>query len=150
MNIFDQIGEDIKKAMLARESVKLDALRNIKKEFLEAKTSKECNGILTDEKALQIIQKLIKQRKESAALYSEQNRGDLAEKELSEAAYIEVYLPAQMSAEELETAVKAIIGELGEITPKDMGRVIGIASKKLAGKADGKSISEMVKKCIGC
>ena len=150
MSLFDQIGEDIKKAMLAKETVKLEALRGVKKEFLEAKTSKECNGELTDEKALQIIQKLLKQRRESAALYQEKGRADLAERELAEASAIEAYLPAQMSEEELSSAIAAIVKEVGAVSIKDMGKVMGVATKQLAGKADGKAISEAVKKALAC
>ena len=150
MSLFEQIGEDIKKAMLAKETVKLEALRGVKKEFLEAKTSKECNGELTDEKAMQIIQKMIKQRKESATVYQEQGRADLAERELAEVAAIEPYLPAQMSAEELAAVVAEFVRESGATSIKDMGKVMGLATKKLAGKADGKTISEAVKKALGC
>ena len=149
MNLFDQVSEDIKKAMLAREKVRLEALRGIKKEFLEAKTAKGAGGELSDEMAVKILVKMVKQRKESAKIYEENNRPELAENELAEAAVIEEYLPKQLSAEELEAELKAIIAETGAQGPKDMGKVMGIATKKLAGKAEGKVISAKVKELLG-
>ena len=148
MALFDQISEDIKKAMLARDKVKLEALRGVKKEFIEAKTAKNADGELTDDTALKILQKMVKQRKESAAIFTEQNRPELAENELAEAAVIEAYLPKQMSDEELTAAVKAIIAEVGATSAKEMGKVMGVASKKLAGKAEGRAISEKVKSLL--
>lgn len=148
MSLFDQISEDIKKAMLAKERVKLDALRGVKKEFLEAKTAKGSDGELSDEMAMKIIAKLVKQRKESAQIFQTQNRPELAEKELEEASHIEGYLPKQMSSDELEAALKAVIAEVGAKGPQDMGKVMGVASKKLAGLADGRLISETVKKLL--
>jgi Uncharacterized conserved protein len=148
MNLFDQISADIKAAMLAKDKIKLEALRGVKKEFIEAKTAKGADGDLSDDVANKILQKMVKQRKESASIYTTQNRPDLAEKELEEAAVIEAYLPKQMSAEELETALKAIIAEVGATSAKEMGKVMGVASKQLAGKADGKLISETVKKLL--
>lgn len=148
MNLFDQISEDIKAAMLAKEKVRLQALRGIKKEFLEAKTAKGGDGELTDEAAVKILQKMVKQRKDSAAIYKEQGRDDLAAPELEEVSYIEVYLPKQMTAEELEAALKAIIAEVGAAGPQDMGKVMGTATKALAGKAEGKAISETVKRLL--
>ena len=145
MALFDQISEDIKKAMLAKEKVRLEALRGVKKEFLEAKTAKGSNGDLTDEAAVKILQKMVKQRKDSAQIYIDQNRPELAENELAEVAVIEAYLPKQMSDEELTAAVKEIISEVGATSAKDMGKVMGVASKKLAGKAEGRAISEKVK-----
>ena len=145
MNLFDQISEDIKKAMLAREKVRLEALRGIKKEFLEAKTAKGAGGELNDDTAMKILIKMVKQRKESAAIYTENNRPDLAENELAEAAVIEEYLPKQLSQEELEAEVKAIIAETGATSAKEMGNVMKVASKRLAGRADGRKISETVK-----
>ena len=145
MALFDQISEDIKKAMLAKEKVRLEALRGVKKEFLEAKTAKGSNGDLTDEAAVKILQKMVKQRKDSAQIYIDQNRPELAENELAEVAVIEAYLPKQMSDEELAAAVKEIISEVGPTSTKDMGKVMGVASKKLAGKAEGRAISEKVK-----
>ncbi|MCQ2232123.1 MAG: GatB/YqeY domain-containing protein [Paludibacteraceae bacterium] len=145
MALFDQISEDIKKAMLAREKVKLEALRGVKKEFLEAKTAKNAEGELSDETAVKILQKMVKQRKDSAAIFTEQGRPELAEGELAEAAVIEAYLPKQMSDEELTAAIKEIIAEVGATSAKEMGKVMGVATKKLAGKAEGRLISEKVK-----
>ena len=145
MSLFDQISNDIKTAMLARDKQLLEALRGIKKEFIEAKTAKGSDGELHDDVALKILAKMAKQRRESAQIYSEQNRPDLAEPELAEAAVIESYLPQPMSDAELEEAIKAIIAEVGATSVKEMGKVMGVASKKLAGKADGKAISEKVK-----
>ena len=143
--LFDQISADIKTAMLAREKVALEALRGIKKEFLEAKTAKGGDGTLPDEVAIKILQKMVKQRKESASIFAQQNRADLADNELAEVAVIERYLPAQMSDTELEAAVAAIIAQVGATGPQDMGKVMGVASKQLAGKTEGKLISEKVK-----
>ncbi len=143
--LFDQISADIKTAMLAREKVALEALRGIKKEFLEAKTAKGGDGTLPDEVAVKILQKMVKQRKESASIFAQQNRADLADNELAEVAVIERYLPAQMSDTELEAAVAAIIAQVGATGPQDMGKVMGVASKQLAGKTEGKLISEKVK-----
>ena len=145
MSLFDQISNDIKAAMLARDKPRLEALRGIKKEFIEAKTAKGSDGELHDDVALKILSKMAKQRRESAQIYTEQNRPDLAEPELAEAAVIESYLPQPMSEAELEEAIKAIIAEVGATSVKEMGKVMGAASKKLAGKADGKAISEKVK-----
>ncbi|MCM1040826.1 MAG: GatB/YqeY domain-containing protein [Bacteroides sp.] len=148
MDLFEQINTDIKAAMLAHETVRLAALRGVKKEFLEAKTSKNANGELTDETAVKILQKMVKQRKESAAIFTEQNRADLAENELAEAGFIEAYLPKQLSAEEIEAEVRKIMEQTGASSMKDMGKVMGAASKALAGKADGKVISDIVKKLL--
>lgn len=148
MNLFDQISEDIKKAMLAREKVRLEALRGVKKEFLEAKTAKGANGELSDDTAVKIMVKMVKQRKESAKIYEDNNRPELAENELAEAAVIEEYLPKQLSAEELEAELRAIIAETGAAGPKDMGKVMGVATKRLAGRAEGKLISAKVKEFL--
>ncbi len=145
MNTFDQISEDIKKAMLAKDKVTLEALRGIKKELLEAKTAKGTDGELTEEKAVSIMQKMVKQRKDAAQIFTEQNRAELAENELAEVAVIQRYLPVQMSDEELTAAIRAIIAETGATSLKEMGKVIGIASKQLAGKTEGRLISEKVK-----
>jgi len=147
--LFNQISEDIKKAMLARDKVTLEALRGIKKEFLEAKTAKGGDGTLPDEQAVKILQKMVKQRKESARIFTEQKRQDLANNELAEVAVIEQYLPAQMSDAELETIIAAIISEVGATGPQDMGKVMGVATRQLAGKAEGKAISEKVKELLG-
>lgn len=148
MNLFDKVSEDIKKAMLAREKVRLEALRGAKKEFLEAKTAKGANGELTDENAVKILVKMVKQRKESAKIYEDNNRPELAENELAEAAVLEEYLPKQLSAEELDAELRAIIAETGASGPKEMGKVMGVASKRLAGRAEGKAISEAVKRLL--
>ena len=146
--MFDRISNDIKEAMKAKDKVRLETLRNIKKVFLEAKTAPGANDTLTDDAAMKIMQKLVKQGKDSATLYTEQGRADLAEAELAQVAVIETYLPKQMSAEELEVALKAIIAELGAEGPKDMGKVMGTATKKLAGLAEGRAISAMVKQLL--
>lgn len=149
MDLFDVISNDIKEAMKAKDKVKLETLRNIKKFFLEAKTAPGANDTLTDNAALKIMQKLVKQGKDSATLYQEQGRADLAEAELAQVAVIETYLPKQMSAEELETVLKEIIAEVGATGPQDMGKVMGAATKKLAGKAEGRAISAKVKEILG-
>lgn len=148
MNLFDRISSDIKNAMLAKDKVRLEALRGIKKEFLEAKTAKGSDGELSDDTALKILAKMVKQRKESAQIYTEQNRPDQAEPELAEAKVIEEYLPKQMTETELEAELKVIIAEVGATSAKEMGKVMGIASKKLAGRADGKAISAKVKELL--
>lgn len=148
MNLFDQISEDIKKAMLAREKVRLEALRGAKKEFLEAKTAKGANGELSDETAVKILVKMVKQRKESAKIYEDNNRPELAQNELAEAAVLEEYLPKQLSEAKLEAELKAIIAEVGAEGAKDMGKVMGTATKKLAGKAEGRAISAKVKELL--
>jgi len=148
MNLFDQVSNDIKSAMLAKDKVRLEALRGIKKEFLEAKTAKGADGELTDDMAMKILAKMVKQRKESSQIYTEQNRPDLAEPELAEAAVIETYLPKQMTEEELTEALKAIIAQVGATTPQEMGKVMGVATKQLAGRADGRAISAKVKELL--
>jgi len=149
MTLFDTISNDIKAAMLAKDKIRLEALRGAKKEFLEAKTAKGADGELSDETAVKILQKMVKQRKDSAAIYSEQNRPDLAEKELSEIVTLESYLPKQLSPEELEAALKEIINQVGATSMKDMGKVMGAASQALAGKTEGRLISEKVKQLLG-
>ena len=148
MNLFDTVSEDIKKAMLARDKVRLEALRGIKKEFLEAKTAPGAGGELTEETAVRILTKMVKQRKESAAIYMTNNRQELADNELAEAKVIEEYLPAQLTDEELTAAIREIIAETGAFSPKEMGKVMGVASKRLAGKAEGKAISAKVKEML--
>ena len=133
--LFDQISEDIKKAMLAKDKVALDALRGIKKEFLEAKTAKGGDGELHDDKALQILQKMVKQRKESAQMFIDANRPELADDELAQCKVIERYLPAMMTEEELTAALTEIIAQVGATSPQDMGKVMGVATKQLAGRA---------------
>ena len=148
MNLFDVVSEDIKKAMLARDKVKLEALRGVKKEVLEAKTAPGANGELTDEVATKILVKMVKQRKESAQIYADNGRQELAETELAQAKAIEEYLPKQLTEEELEAELKAIIAETGAQGPKEMGKVMGVASKRLAGRAEGKAISAKVKELL--
>jgi uncharacterized protein YqeY len=149
MNLFDTVSNDIKTAMLAKDKIRLEALRGAKKEFLEAKTAKGSDGDLSDETAVKILQKMIKQRKECAVIYTEQNRPELAEKELAEVAALEDYLPKQLSPEELETQLKAIIAQVGATSAKEMGKVMGTATKLLAGKTEGRLISEAVKRLLG-
>lgn len=148
MTLFDQISEDIKAAMKARDKVRLETLRNIKKVFLEAKTAPGANDTLADADALKIIAKLAKQGKETATTYTQAGRQDLADAELSQVEVLESYLPKQLSLEEIEAEVKKIIAEVGATSMKEMGKVMGSASKQLAGKADGRAISEVVKKLL--
>ena len=138
MDLFERVSEDIKNAMRAKDKVALETLRNIKKVFLEAKTD-----------ALKIIQKLTKQGKDAAEIYVQQGRQDLADAELAQVKVMEAYLPKQMSPEELEAALKEIIVETGATSGKDMGKVMGVASKKLAGLAEGRAISAKVKELLG-
>ena len=146
--LFDQISNDIKEAMKARDKVRLETLRNIKKVFLEAKTAPGANDTLEDTDAMKIFAKLAKQGKESAATFVQQNRQDLADAELAQVSVIEAYLPKPMTEEEIEAAVKEIIAQTGAAGMKDMGKVMGVASKQMAGKADGRIISGIVKKLL--
>ena len=148
MSLFNQINTDIKHAMLNKEKEKLEALRAIKAAFLIAKTEKGSSDELSSEKEISVIQKLVKQRKDSANLYTENNRPELAEKENKEVEFISVYLPKQMTEEEITNELTSIISELGASSMKDMGKVMGIATKKMAGKADGKIISAKVKELL--
>lgn len=145
MSLFDKVSADIQAAMKAREKVRLEALRGAKKEFLEAKTAPGANGELSDEQAIKILTKMVKQRKESARIYVENGRQELADNELAEAAVLEEYLPKQLTPEELETELKAIIAETGATSAKEMGKVMGVATKRLAGRADGRTIQGVVK-----
>ena len=138
MNLFDQISEDIKTAMKARDKVRLEALRGIKKEFIEAKTAPGAGGELSDDQAMKILVKLAKQRRESAKIYQDNNRPELAENELAEMNVIEEYLPKALSPEELDAELRRIIAEVGATSPADMGKVMGVATKALAGRADGR------------
>jgi uncharacterized protein len=149
MSIFDQINEDIKKAMLAKEKEKLEALRAVKAAFLLARTEGGAVGEISNEKEMQVIQKLVKQRKDAAEIYRTQNRPDLYEPEEYQANIISAYLPAQLSEEDLKKEISAIITELGASTIKDMGKVMAAANAKLAGKSDSKSISGVVKGLLG-
>ena len=148
MDLFETISADIKKAMLAREKVRLEALRGIKKEFLEAKTAKGAEGGLSDDAAIKILVKMAKQRHESARIYQEQSRPELAENELAEAAVIEEYLPKQLSDEELTAELKHITAPGGATSAKEMGKVMGVATKALAGRADGRAIQAKVKELL--
>ncbi|MCC8071579.1 MAG: GatB/YqeY domain-containing protein [Bacteroidales bacterium] len=148
MDWFDKITADIKSAMLAKDKVRLESLRGIKKEFIEAKTAEGAGGVLTDEAALKILAKMVKQRRDTAIIYKEQNRPELAEGELAEAAIIEEYLPKALTDEELTEALRSIIAEVGASSPKDMGKVMGVASKRLAGRAEGRAISAKVKELL--
>lgn len=148
MNLFDQISADIKAAMLAKDKVRLETLRGIKKEFLEAKTAKGADGELSDETATRIMTKMVKQRRETAEIYASQNRPELAENELAEAAVIEEYLPKQLTDEELTADLKKIIAQTGATSQREMGKVMSVASKALAGRADGRAISAKVKELL--
>lgn len=148
MSLFDQVSKDIVAAMKAKDKVRLEALRNIKKFFIEAKTAPGANDTLDDAVALKILAKLAKQGRDTAALYHEQNRPDLAEEEEAQAKVIEEYLPKALTPEELETEVKAIFAQVGATSAKDMGKVMGVASKQLAGRADGRAISTLVKQLL--
>lgn len=145
MSLFDQISSDIIAAMKAKEKEKLEALRGIKKVMIEAKSAAGATGELTDQESLKIIAKLAKQGTDAAAIYKEQGREDLYEQEVFQVKIFESYLPAKMSDADLTVAVQAIIAEVGASGMKDMGKVMGIASKKLAGLAEGKDISDKVK-----
>ncbi|MFZ5430063.1 MAG: GatB/YqeY domain-containing protein [Bacteroidota bacterium] len=148
MTLFELINEDIKAAMKAREKEKLEALRNLKKLMLEERAAKGAGTELSDSESLKLIQKLVKQGKDSADIYTRQDRPELAEQELAQVAALEVYLPRQMSDAELTAAVREIVESTGATSVKDMGRVMGIASKTLAGKADGKDIAAKVKELL--
>ncbi|MFI3331039.1 MAG: GatB/YqeY domain-containing protein [Rikenellaceae bacterium] len=148
MSLELQINADIKSAMLAKEKIRLESLRAIKAAILLAKTATSGISEISDDEVIKIITKLIKQRKESAAIYSEQNREELAQKELEEVSAMEVYMPKQLSEQELEAELKAIIAQVGATEPSHMGKVMGVASKALAGKADGRAISAKVKELL--
>ena len=148
MTLFDQISNDIKEAMKARDKVRLETLRNIKKVFLEAKTAPGANDTLEDADALKIIAKLAKQGRETAVTYSQASRQDLADAELAQVAVLESYLPKQLDEAQIEAAVREIIEQTGAAGMKDMGKVMGAATKKMAGQADGRVISTIVKKLL--
>ena len=145
MTLFEQVSEGIIAAMKAREKEKLEALRNLKKTMLEARSAKGAGSELTDEESLKLIQKLVKQGRESALIYENQKRQDLADQEINQVKVLEAYLPQPLTDDELTAAISAVIQETGATSIKDMGKVIGIASKKLAGKAEGRDISAKVK-----
>ena len=148
MDFFETINSAIKSAMLAKDKVRLQALRGIKKEFIEAKTAPGANGELSDDAAMKILVKMAKQRSESAEIYRSQNRPDLAETEEAEMAVIKEYLPQPLSAEELDAALSEIIAKVGASSAADMGKVMGVATKQLAGRADGKAISASVRRLL--
>lgn len=148
MGLVEQVNEGIKEAMLSRDKVRLEALRAMKKEFLEAMTAKGASHELSDEQALKIIAKLVKQREESASLYRDADRLELAEAEEAEAEIFKKYLPAQLSEEEIEVKVKEIIARLGVTDNKGMGKVMGTTTKELGATADGRVISQIVKKLL--
>lgn len=148
MSLEKTINDDIKVAMLAKDKKSLEALRAVKAAILLAKTEKSGSGDIEDDIEMKILQRLVKQRKDSAALYQEQNRNDLAEDELFQLSVIEKYLPEQMSEEEIRKEVQNIISQTGASSMKDMGKVMGMASKSLAGKADNKVVSGIVKELL--
>jgi len=148
MSLQTKVMEALKEAMKAKDTVALESLRAIKSAILLAKTEAGATEELSEADELKLLQKLVKQRKDSAALYAQQGRNDLAEPELAQMAVIEKFLPDQLSEAEVETALRGIINQVGAATPKDMGKVMGVATKQLAGKADGKLISEIVKRLL--
>ena len=148
MALFEKISDDIKEAMKARDKVRLETLRNIKKVFLEAKTAPGANDTLEDADAMKILAKLAKQGKDAAQIFIDQNRQDLADGELAQVKVIEEYLPKPLTEAETEAAVKEIIASTGAAGMKDMGKVMGAASKQMAGKAEGRTISAIVKKLL--
>ena len=148
MALTDQINEDLKAAMLARDEVRKLTLRGIKKEILEARTAPGFSGELDDQALMKILSKMLKQRKDSAAIYEQQNRPELAANELAEAVIIQSYLPKALSPEELEAALNEIIKQAAAKGPADMGKVMGMASKALSGKAEGRQISETAKRLL--
>jgi len=149
MSLTEQIAKDLIDAMKSKDKIALEAIRAAKTAFILARTDKGADAVLTADEELKIIQKLVKQRRESAVIYIEQKRPELAEKETAEANVLEKYLPAKMSEDELTNTLKAIIAKTGAKGPSDMGRVMGVASKELAGKADGREISAKVKQLLG-
>jgi uncharacterized protein YqeY len=149
MSLTEKISGDLINAMKGKDKVALEAIRAVKTAFLLAKSDKGQDAVLTPEEELKIIQKLVRQRRESAAIYKENNRQDLYEKEVAEADVLEKYLPAKMSEAELEKVLKEIIARVSATSSADMGKVMGIATKELAGKADGKEISAIVRQLLG-
>jgi uncharacterized protein YqeY len=149
MKITDTVDESLKQAMREKDQVKLRTLRSVKSAFLLAASEKSADRKLTDEAALKVLQKLVKQRKDSLAVYESQNRDDLARKEQEEIEIIESFLPEQLDEAELTRIIQDIIHETGATEPKDMGKVMGVATKKLAGKADNKAIAAIAKKLLG-
>ncbi len=148
MSLFEDVNAGIKAAMKARDKQRLEALKGIKAEFLLIKTAPENNGEVTDANAIKALVRMVKQRKESAELYASQGRQDLASEELAQASVVEEFLPKQLSDEELTAQLKTIIAQVGATSPKDMGKVMGVATKQLAGKAEGRAISAKVKQLL--
>ncbi len=148
MTYSDKVSEDLKQAMKDRRKDLLESLRAVKTAFTLARSSKGAGSVLTTDEELKIMQKLVKQRRESADIYQEQGRRELADQELLEASFIEAYLPRQMTVEEIETYVSGLITETGASGMKDMGMIMGRATKELAGRAEGKAISEVVRKLL--
>lgn len=148
MKLDNILDVEIKKAMLAKDRTRLDVLRAIKKEFIEAKTAKNASGEISESIETSILQRMVKQRKESAEIFTTQNREDLAKDELAQLAILQEYLPEQLSPEALVEQISAIITSVGASSMKDMGKVMGLATKQLAGKAEGKAISDTVKKLL--
>lgn len=146
--MFEKVSSDIIAAMKAQDKVRLMALRGVKKCFIEAKTAPGANDELTDEAALKILAKLAKQGRDTAAIYTAQSRQDLADEELAQVSVIEEYLPKQLTPEELKAELTKIIAEVGATTARDMGKVMGVASKRLSGRAEGRAISTMVKELL--
>ena len=148
MSLEQKIMADLKTAMLAKDEVGLRSLRAIKAAIIIAKTSEGAKGEISEEEETKLLQKLVKSRKDSLEIFQQQNRPELAKKEEEEIAVIEKFLPKQMSSDEVKAAVTKIIAEVGAASPADMGKVMGVASKQLAGKADGKTISALVKELL--
>ena len=148
MSLFEKINDELKAAMKARDKVKLEALRNIKKVMIEARAAKGAGSELTDDDSLTMIARLAKQGTDSAAIYKEQNRNELVEEEMAQVAVYETFLPKKLSGDELLKAVKTIVEKTGATSMKDMGKVMGIASKELAGKAEGADIAARVKELL--
>ena len=148
MNLYETIDQEIKKAMMAKDKVRLETLRSVKTAFMETTTAKGASHELTEEQVLVILQRMVKQRKDSAAIYEEQNRKELAQQELKEVDVIQSYLPKALTQEELEKAIGEIIVQSGASSLKDMGKVMGAATKNLAGKAEGRAIADTVKKLL--
>ena len=148
MSLIDKISESIKIAMREKDSIKLESLRAIKSSLLLSLTEKGKQGEISQSEEIKILQKLVKQRKDSAEIYMTQNRNELAELEIKQSIFIEEFLPDQISEDELKKIIQSIINQIGASGMKDMGKVMGIASKQLLGKADGKTISSMVKNLL--
>jgi len=149
MTLFEQVSEDIKKAMLAKNHAELEALRGIKKELLEAKTAKGGTGEVTDEMAVKIIQKMKKQGEDAIEMFKTQNRQDLIDEYQNQIEIYKRYLPEMMSEEEIENVVRAVAEQVGAKSMAEMGKVMGVVTKQLAGKAEGRTISAIVKRVLG-